>query len=104
MTDVMRAFMFVPLSVNIRMCAELTSCLSSYHLKDRGGTGVICAMSYRSRSLLGPRGLGLTTPVLQSHTARRRNIFSPDSRSAASHLLKDRHLLNHPVDTSLART
>ena len=45
MTDVTRTFMCVPLSVNIRLCAELTSCLSSYHLEDRGGIGVTCAMS-----------------------------------------------------------
>src|SRR5713101_4957498 len=100
----MRAFMCAPLSVNIRVCAELISCLSSYHLKDRGGTGVTCAMSYRSRFLLGPRGLGSTTTVLQSHIARRRNVFSLDSRRSVLHLLKCRHLLNHPVDTSLART
>src|SRR5256885_7393027 len=100
----MRAFMCVPLSANIRLCAELTSCLSSYHLEDRGSTGVTYAMSYRFRSLLGPRGLGSTTPVLQSRIARRRNVFTPVLRRAAIQRLKCRHLLNHPVDTSLART
>src|SRR5438309_10926982 len=103
MTDVTRTFMCVPLSVNIRLCAELTSCLSSYHLEDRGGTGVTYAMSYRSRSQLGPRGLGSTT-VLPSHIARRRNVFTPVLHRAAIQRLKCRHLLNHPVDTSLART
>jgi hypothetical protein len=32
------------LSVNIRACSELTSCLASYHLKDKAGIGMTCAM------------------------------------------------------------
>src|SRR5437016_10412560 len=57
----------------------------------------------RSRSLLGQRRVVLTT-VLQSRIARRRNVFTPVLRRATIQRLKCRHLLNHPIDTSLART